>query len=67
MKRYMILLAVLCIAFNLSAATIDVICTNATVSTETLTSGDTKVSFAGLAEVAGQSKVKRVVVIPISY
>ena len=62
MKRYMILLAVLCIAFNLSAATIDVICTNATVSTETLTSGDTKVSFAGLAEVAGQSKTVNLMV-----
>lgn len=58
----MILLAVLCIAFNLSAATIDVICTNATVSTETLTSGDTKVSFAGLAEVAGQSKTVNLMV-----
>lgn len=58
----MILLAVLCIAFNLSAATIDIICTNATVSTETLTSGDTKVSFAGLAEVAGQSKTVNLMV-----
>lgn len=56
MKKIFTFFTVLFIALTLSAETIDVVCTTATVSSENLSSGDTKVTFSGTADVNGQTK-----------